>query len=650
MERLILWIVFLAALFLFFQRTYLLMKLLLLGKFENRFDKLPKRAMIFVKDIIFQIRHLREPLIGIAHFLIFWGFIVLAIGFLNILLEGLFPSLSISFITKNRYFLILQDLFMLLVFIGLIIAAIRRYILKPPHLESTFAATLILLLIFIILLSLSLMEGFESVIEKENSFSPIGGLLLNLFQNMDINLAKFWMNFSKWVHILLILFFLVYIPYTKHLHLLASPFSAFFTSLKSRGALEKAELKENERYGASEIKEFSWRDILNGYACTECGRCDRACPALASSDVLSPKEIVTKLKDFLLDNKKILLRRESKPILGERITKEELWACFTCFACMDWCPVRNEHLQLIIQMRRRLVEEGKMDKNLQDILVNYSRYGNSFGQSDRMRAKWTQNLEFKIKDVRKEPSEFLWFVGDYASYDPRLQEISRSLARIFTKCGIDFGILHEGERNSGNDVRRIGEEGLYEMLVEKNMEIMKKSQFKKIVTTDPHTLHTLKNEYPHYMEGRWDVLHYTQVLWNVLKSGALKIQRPLNYKVTFHDPCYLGRYNNIYNEPRFILRALGAKVLEMPRSKRNSYCCGAGGGNIWMEEKEMKERPAEQRVKEAASLKDIQYLVVSCPKDYVMFTDAIKTLGLEDKLSVKDVVELIDEAIKPHKP
>ncbi|MFQ6083239.1 MAG: (Fe-S)-binding protein [Candidatus Aminicenantia bacterium] len=645
METLAFWVVLFVALFFFGQRIYVLMKLLLLGKFENRFDNLPKRVMIFVTDILAQVRHLREPLIGIAHFFIFWGFVILAIGVLNIFIEGLFPSLSISFITKNRYFLILQDLFIFLVLIGLILAAIRRYILKPPHLKSTFSATLILLLIFFILLSLSLMEGFESVIEKENLLSPIGSLLLSWFQNMDINTAKFWMNFSKWVHILLILFFLVYVPYTKHLHLLAAPFSAFFTSLKSRGTLEKVELKEGERYGASEIKDFSWRDILNGYACTECGRCDRACPSLASSDVLSPKQIISNLKEFILENKRILLKGESKPLLGEKITKEELWACFTCFACQDWCPVRNEHLQLIIQMRRRLIEEGTLDKSLQDILVNYSRYGNSFGQSERMRAKWTQNLEFKIKDVRKESVEFLWFVGDYASYDPRLQEKTRTLARIFIKCGIDFGILYEGERNSGNDVKRIGEEGLYEMLVERNAEIMKKSRFKLIMTTDPHTLHTIKNEYPYYTEGRWDVLHYTQVLWNALKNSTLEIQRALNYKVTFHDPCYLGRYNNIYDEPRFILRALGLKVLEMPRSKRNSFCCGGGGGHIWMEEKEIKERPAEQRVKEAASLKDVQYLVVACPKDYIMFTDAIKSAGLEGKLLVKDIAELIYEAI-----
>jgi|Deesub1362B_J571_1020462.scaffolds.fasta_scaffold02700_5 Fe-S oxidoreductase/nitrate reductase gamma subunit len=645
METLILWIVFLVALFLFFRRIYILIRLLLLGKFENRFDNLSKRVIIFIRDIIIQIRHLREPLIGIAHFFIFWGFIILAIGFLNILIEGLFPPLSISFIAKNRYFLILQDLFIFLVLIGIILAAIRRYILKPPHLKSSFSATLILFLIFFILLSLALMEGFESVIEKEGVLSPIGSLLLNWFQNMDINTAKFWMNFSKWTHILLILFFLVYIPYTKHLHLIAAPFSVFFTSLKSTGILEKVELKEDERYGASEIKDFSWRDILNGYACTECGRCDRACPALASSDVLSPKEIISKLKDFMLENRRILLKGESKPLLGEKITKEELWACFTCFACQDWCPVRNEHLQLIIQMRRRLIEEGIMDKSLQDILINYSRYGNSFGQFERTRAKWTQDLEFKIKDARKEPVEFLWFVGDYASYDPRLQEKTRILAKVFNKCGIDFGILYEGERNSGNDVRRIGEEGLYEMLVEKNMEIMKKSQFKKIITTDPHTLHTIKNEYPYYTGDRWDVLHYTQVLWNALKNGTLKIQRSLNYKVTFHDPCYLGRYNNIYDEPRFILRALGLKVLEMPRSRRNSFCCGGGGGHIWMEEKEIKERPAEQRVKEAASLKNVQYLVIACPKDYIMFTDAIKSVGLEGKLLVKDIAELIYEAI-----
>jgi Fe-S oxidoreductase len=306
-----------------------------------------------------------------------------------------------------------------------------------------------------------------------------------------------------------------------------------------------------------------------------------------------------------------------------------------------------------------------------------SRYGNSYGQSDRGRAKWTQGLDFKIKDARKEPVEYLWYVGDYASYDSRLQNVTMTTARIFQKAGLDFGILFEGERNSGNDVRRIGEEGLFEILKEKNLQTIEKAQFKKIVTTDPHTYNTLKNEYG--LNGGIDnserlslnekvpVLHYTELFDQLIREGRLRFARELNYVVTYHDPCYLGRYNEVYDAPRRILKATGTRLVEMPRNRSTSYCCGAGGGRIWMsdapptegqvetssrpsrdgeDQPGVKERPAENRIREAVSLRGVQALVVSCPKDIVMFQDALKTTGTEGKLTIKDISDLVYEAIE----
>jgi Fe-S oxidoreductase len=288
-----------------------------------------------------------------------------------------------------------------------------------------------------------------------------------------------------------------------------------------------------------------------------------------------------------------------------------------------------------------LVSEGQVEKGLQEALTKLGRYGNSFGQSDRARAKWTQGLPFKVKDARKEPVEYLWFVGDYASYDPRLQPVTRTTANVLQQAGVDFGILYDGERNSGNDVRRVGEEGLFEMLREKNMQAIGKAQFQKLVTTDPHSLHTLKNEY-----DSLKVIHYTELLDELLQAGKLKPQRQLGVTATYHDPCYLGRYNGVYDAPRRVLAALGVKLAEMPRNRCQSYCCGAGGGRVWMEDTgEIKERPAESRVREAAAL-GVTTLVVACPKDLVMFQDAIKTAGLEGKLVAKDVMELVEEALK----
>jgi Fe-S oxidoreductase len=297
-------------------------------------------------------------------------------------------------------------------------------------------------------------------------------------------------------------------------------------------------------------------------------------------------------------------------------------------------------------MRRHLVGQGSVSPTLEDVLVKYNRYGNSFGQSDRSRSKWTQGLDFPIKDARKEPVEYLWFVGDYASFDNRLQNATRATAKIFNKAGLDFGILYEGEKNAGNDVRRIGEEGLFETLKEKNLQSLEKAQFHKIVTTDPHTYNTLKNEYGLNGEtGKKGVKHYTEVIDDLIQSGRLNFHKKLDYSVTYHDPCYLGRYNGIYQPPRRIVTDTGAKLVEMPRHLSTSYCCGAGGGRIWMEDgTKVKERPAENRIREAVSLDGVHTLVTACPKDVVMFQDAAKTTDNEGKIVVRDLSELVWEA------
>jgi len=296
-----------------------------------------------------------------------------------------------------------------------------------------------------------------------------------------------------------------------------------------------------------------------------------------------------------------------------------------------------------VDMRRHLVIEGQMDGMLQDALANLGRYGNSFGQSERMRAKWTQPIQPKIKDARREAVEYCWFLGDYASYSTSLTEITQATADVFQKIGLDFGILYESERNAGNDVRRVGEEGLFEMLAEKNSAVFNKSKFQKIVTTDPHSYNTLKNEYP--TDGEYPVLHYTELLDQLIASGNLKFSKKLGYKVTYHDPCYLGRYNGIFDAPRRIIAATGCELIEMPRNRTRSYCCGAGGGRIWMEEGTIKERPSEARIHEAIGLDGVQFFIVACPKDITMYRDAVKTTGQENRIAVKDIIELVQEAL-----
>ena len=306
--------------------------------------------------------------------------------------------------------------------------------------------------------------------------------------------------------------------------------------------------------------------------------------------------------------------------------------------------------QFIVDLRRHLVSQGTMDGMLQAALMNLTRYGNSFGQSERARARWTQALGFNVKDARREPVEFVWVTGDYAAYDPRVQEMTRAVARIFRAAEVDFGLLYEGERNAGNDARRVGEEGLFEMLMDKNRQALSAARFRHGVTTDPHTYHALKHDYGAALDGAGgsapEILHYSELLDRLISAGRLPLRQRLDLTATYHDPCYLGRYGGVYDPPRRVLRALGVQLVEMPRSRGGSFCCGAGGGRIWMEDTPGgHERPAEQRVREAAALPGVSVLVVTCPKDLVMFRDAVKTTGLEGRLAVRDLAELVHEAV-----
>jgi Fe-S oxidoreductase len=423
------------------------------------------------------------------------------------------------------------------------------------------------------------------------------------------------------------------------MHLLASPFGVFFGSLQPGSVPAASE-------GAARRDEFTWRQLLSGLACAECGRCDRACPAFNSGFALSPKMLMHHMKELVRgDVPSGPGDGDGGGFIGSVVKPEEIWACTSCLACMTRCPVMNEHVPVLLEMRRHLVGEGNMDKSLQDALKNLTRYGNSFGTAPRSRPKWTQQLQFSIKDARKVPVQYLWFVGDYASYDPRVAAATCAAARVFHNAGLDFGILYEGECNSGNDVRLAGEEGLFETLRDKNLASFAKAHFDEIVTTDPHSFQALKHEYP-AANGARSVRHHTQLLSDLILRGELPLRKKLGMKVTYHDPCYLGRYNAIFNAPRRVMAALGLDLVEMPQNRTYAYCCGAGGGRIWMEDPPaIKERPALTRVREAASLQGVHTLVVVCPKDLVMFQDAIKTIGLEDKLEVKELSELVDQAM-----
>ena len=632
------------------------------GRPDMRWDKLHLRLGRLISYAIIQTRILNQTYPGIMHIGLAWGFFIF---FAGTALATLDSHVFHHFIRGNIYLVykLIMDLAVILFLVGALLAAYRRYMQKPPRLTLKPEFTRSLVLITVVVLGGVIVESFRLAVEKPiwGWWMPIGWLLAKLWiatGASDATLTN-WHNAIWAFHLLTAALTIASLPSGTLLHIATGPLNIFFSKLdRPVGRLKPIAITpEGDSIFVKSLPDLTWKQLLDGDACTECGRCQDACPAHASGTPLNPKQLILNMRDaFRKDapafaaNKLGNGKRVAVPLLvGETITEATLWSCTTCGACVRECPVLIDHVDTIVDMRRHLVIEGQMDSMLQDALANLGRYGNSFGQSDRMRAKWTQTIQPKIKDVRREPAEYLWFVGDYASYSPALTEITCKTAEVFQKAGLDFGILYESERNAGNDVRRVGEEGLFEMLFEKNSAVLGKSNFETILTTDPHTYNTLKNEYQVMgttdQNGFYPVVHYSELLDKLISSGKLKFSKKLNYTITYHDPCYLGRYNGIYDAPRRVIAATGCKLVEMPRNRERAFCCGAGGGHIWMEEGTVKERPSEMRIREAMALEDVNTFVVACPKDVTMYRDAVKTTGNEGSLVVKDLIELVFEAM-----
>jgi Fe-S oxidoreductase len=457
-----------------------------------------------------------------------------------------------------------------------------------------------------------------------------------------------------WVHCLIILVFLCLLPLSKHFHIITALPNVFFAKLPPKGAQRPLAIADAPaapvaaldpppagRAGTATLADLGFKAVLDAFSCTECGRCSAVCPATASGAPLAPRQLILDLRDRLYHGG----GDAAQPLIADDV----LWSCTTCMACVEACPVGIEHVPAIVDMRRSLVDQGELDPLLQKTLQSYAGQGNSYGKSARMRARWTKGLDFKIPDARKEPVEYVWFVGDFASFDERVQRVSQSVARILHDAGVSFGLLYEGERNSGNDVRRIGEEGLFELLVEQNLGALGDARYEAIFTTDPHSLNTLRNEYPRYGLDK-PVYHYTELFADLVARGVLSLRTPLTgTRVTYHDPCYLARYNRITEAPRALIEATGAELVEMPRHGTETFCCGAGGGRIWMMDAEQAgERPSEQRIREAMTLGELDYFLVSCPKDLAMYADAVKVVGAD--FQVADVTSLIEQALGQAEP
>ena len=452
-----------------------------------------------------------------------------------------------------------------------------------------------------------------------------------------------------WFHGLLALLFIALIPFTKVKHIFTAAGSLMFRDPLAAQRLPRVP-SEQKQAGAQYITDFTWKQLLNLDACTKCGRCHEACPARAVGAPLSPRDVILSLREFA--NKTLesgtLPPEAELDVHGKgpgQVAMETLWSCRTCMACVEVCPVAVEHVPIIVQMRRKLVEDGEMDPQLKKTLQTIHKNGNSFGESRRKRAAWTKALPFTVKDARKEPVDVLWFVGDYASFDPRNQKVTQAFAALLHEAGVDFGILYEGESNAGNDVRRVGEEGLYEVLAESNIETLAGAVVQEHRDDRPAFVQHHPQRVSRLRRQLRDPALHDAAAASSAGGQAAGSRASSGERVTFHDPCHLGRFNKGYEAPREILRLLGCELVEMGRCRANSFCCGAGGGRIWMPDPVGPDKPAHNRMREAAAIPGLQVYVVSCPKDLTMFEDALKATGNEGKFVVQELIELVREAL-----
>jgi Fe-S oxidoreductase len=620
----------------------------------------------------------RDPLAGVGHLFVFYGFMVLFAGTAILAFQDDFAEPVLGFDFWHGWFYKLYSLFLdvfgAALVVGLAYFAVKRGILRPFRLrywrpvepaeplrnqpsryrrgDWFFLGSL-----FFLALTGFLLESFRIAADNPSFevWAPVGYAIGHAFRaiGLEDGTAADARAVDWWVHGVVALFWVSSIPFTKAVHMLAGPVGVAVKDDRAGNSL--APIPPGAKaadVGYAFIDALSPKHLLDLDACTKCGKCHAACPATASGYPLSPRDLVLDLREVAegsIGNRAALGIGPEFPehaqILGT-IKSETLWSCMQCMACVEICPVGIEHVPIINQMRRALVEKGDMDGQLQQTLETIYTCGNSFGETSRKRGRWTRDLDFEVKDVRRDPAEILWFVGDYASFDPRNQKVSQSLARILRRAGVDFGILYDGERTAGNDVRRVGEEGLYADLAEENVATISGCSFDRVLTSDPHSFNTLKNEYPQF-GGSWDVMHHSQFLLELIESGRLTVKKGLGYRVTYHDPCTLGRYNGVYDPPRQVLEALGAELVEMPRNRDNSLCCGAGGGRIWMKELKAEDspRPSEMRIDEAMELGGIDYFVVACPKDVTMYEDAIKTSGHQGEIELRELSELVYESL-----
>ncbi len=659
-----------------------------LGKKVEFDQKLKERLNKVWVNVFGQKKLLKDKKSGIIHVLFFYGFILVQFGAIDFILKGLVPGAHLPLGPLYPGFTFFQEIITVLILVAVIWAFHRRYVEKLVRLKRGFKSGLVLLFIGSLMLSVLIGNGMSLIWHNHDLAwtEPIASSVAFLLNGIGETASIVIFYVAWWIHLLVLLAFLVYVPQSKHAHLIAGPANVFFNRISKPGKLEKIDFEDEsqETFGVGKIEDFTQNQLIDLYACVECGRCTNMCPATGTGKMLSPMDLILKLRDHLTEKGAVVTSRapwvptyafantkgnqlavmgasqsssevaatlEYNPsLIGEVITEEEIWACTTCRNCEDQCPVMNEHVDKIIDLRRFLVlTEGKMDPDAQRAMTNIERQGNPWGLNRKEKETWREMREDihvpTVKEMKKsgEEFEYLFWVGSMGAYDNRSQKIALAFAKLLNEAGVKFAILGNKEKNSGDTPRRLGNEFLFQELASKNIEEFEKNEVKKIVTIDPHAYNIFKNEYPDFgLEA--EVYHHTELLAQLVKEGKLKPNFPIEETVTFHDSCYLGRYNEVYDPPREILKAIpGVKMVEMARNRESGMCCGAGGGLMWAEE------TSGQRINVARTEQALEVnpgiISSGCPYCLTMISDGTKAKEVEEKVGTYDVAELLEKSI-----
>jgi Fe-S oxidoreductase/nitrate reductase gamma subunit len=655
-----------AALGIFIYAIYHRFRLWKVGKPDKRWDNPGKRIWDFIVvgivDGLFHRRFFREPYPGIIHFLIFAGAGILLVGTaLDVIDHYVFHFVAGGVYLGLSFALDLGGVMML---VGVVMAVIRRYIQKPERLNTVLDNAVVLTLIFVVVVTGFFVEGFRMLIATPHGLSQpefyshpewsmwsfVGYFIASFFAGLPEGTRLGWYIGLWWFHTALSLgaIFYVCFAFDKLTHIIVSPVNVFFKSSRPKGALAPINIEEAETFGVSKIEDFTWKQLLDLDACTDCGRCQDRCPAYLTGKPLSPRKVVQDLKAHLLERSSALLAAKVatatdgggvKALIGEVILEDELWSCTTCRACQEICPVFVEHIDKIVDMRRSLVlEQAKIPETGEAALRCIETRGHSCRGTTLTRTDWTSGSDIKLMSDDSNV-DILYYVGCAAALEDRSMKVAVAMGKVLKAAGVKFAILGPEETCCGEPARRLGNEYLFQMQAMKNIELFKNYNVKRIVTTCPHCFNTIKNEYPQF-GGEFDVVHHTQFIAELLKQGKIKPASMSDGRLTYHDSCYLGRHNDIYDAPRQVLASVSlSRLLEMKHARRDGFCCGGGGGRYWMEER-IGKRISEERIEHVIETK-ADIVATACPYCLQMFEDAIKAKAVEESLKALDVAELL---------